>query len=98
MEYRITINDSQGKWAVISDTQEGLLGHHYKFKPLKAVIVKDSYDESDLYYFRNVKTPIPAGTEVVIDNWWQNFYGSYFRIIYNEQEYDVLTNCVKIEN
>lgn len=99
MEYVITFRDANGSWAVIVNDFEkpGLIGHHYRFKPMKAEIVKDAYDEADFHYFRKSKTPIPAGTEVMIDDWWMNFYGAYFTIEWEGSKYDVKTDCVAIK-
>ena len=95
MEYRLIINDSQGSWVVITDAPKGKIGYHYRFKPFKATVIKDAYDEADFHYFQKAKDPIPAGTKVIIDNWWQNFYGDYFRINYNGADYDVKPSCIK---
>lgn len=98
MEYRLTFTDSQGVWAVLTDMPEGKIGYEYKFKPMKATIVEDAYDMYDLHnYTTKTKEPIPKGTQVTIDCWWQNFYGCYFKILHSESYYDVRTSCVKIE-
>ena len=96
--YCLEISDSTNKrFAVIVQTEPGKIGHHYTFKPFKATLVKPGYDEADFHYFRKAKDPIPEGTEVMIDNWWMNFYGSYYRIKYNSHEYDVKTSSIKID-
>lgn len=97
MEYCLKFHDAQNRWAVITDTKEGLIGHDYTFKPMKAHIVKAAYDEADFHYFRKAKEPIPVGTEVMIDTWWMNFYGSYFKIMWQGHKYDVKTDCVLID-
>ena len=96
MEYTLIIDASNGRFAVVTDTKPGLIGHDYKFKPIKARLVKDGYDQADFHYFRKLKQPIPEGTELMVDCWWQNFYGAYFKIVYNGDSYDVKENCVSI--
>lgn len=97
MEYCLKFYDAQGRWAVITDAKEGLIGHNYKFKPMKAHIVKTAYDAADFYYSNETKEPIPVGEEVTIDTWWMNFYGSYFKIMWQGHNYDVKTDCVLID-
>ena len=98
MEYCLQFNDAKNRWAVIVDYEPEHIGHHYKFKPFKGTIVRDAYDEADFHYYeRKTKDPIPEGTEVIVDNWWMNFYGSYFRINYNGHDYDVKTSNVILE-
>lgn len=97
MTYRLLIDDSQGTCAVMTDAPSGKIGYEYRFKPMKATITKDAYDQADIHYYeRKPKEPIPAGTMVTIDTWWQNFYGAYFKINYKGNCYDIKTSCVKI--
>lgn len=97
MEHRLDFSCASGRWAVITDTKSGLIGHDYKFKPMKAHLVKPGYDEADFHYFRKAKEPIPEGTELMVDCWWMNFYGSYFKIERNGHKYDVKSDAVYIE-
>ena len=94
--HNLYVSCANGKWVVITDTKPGLIGHYYKFHPMKARIVKPAYDEADFHYFRKAKEPIPVGTELEVDCWWMNFYGSYFVIPYNGCDYDVKTDCVEL--
>ena len=88
--------DAKRHWCVPTDTNPNLIGHYYKFDPFKAVVVKSAYDEADFHYFRKAKTPIPVGTELNVDCWWMNFYGSYFRVEYDGHKYDIKTDCVEL--
>ena len=85
------------KFAVIVHTEPGKIGCEYNFKPFKAKIVKEAYDEADIHYGGKLKDPIPVGTEVTIDTWWMNFYGSYYKIKYNGHSYDVKTTSIEID-
>lgn len=97
-EYFMQISDSTyRKFAVVVDEKPGKIGYQYTFKPFKAKLVKPGYDEADLHYFRKTKCPIPEGEEVIIDNWWMNFYGSYYRIKYGGRYYDIDTNSVEFD-
>ena len=97
MNYLLSFHDAKNKWTVVTDTKDGLIGHYYTFKTMKAHIVKTAYDEADIHYRCKTKEPIPVGTEVKINTWWMNFYGSYFRINWKGQEYDVNTDNVLID-
>ena len=97
MKHQFIIDCANGRYAVFTDTEEDLIGHIYKFEPMKARIVKPGYDQADFHYYnRATKEPIPEGTELMVNCWWQNFYGSYFRIEYNGNSYDVKANSVEI--
>lgn len=97
-QYRLDISDSTYRnFSVIVHDEPGKIGHEYKFKPFKAKLVKPGYDEADLHYFRKTKCPIPEGEEVIIDNWWMNFYGSYYRIKYGGCYYDIKTSNVEFD-
>lgn len=97
-QYRLDIGDSTcRRFAVITDSEPGKIGHHYTFKPFKGKLVKTGYDEADLHYFRKTKEPIPIGTEIVIDTWWMNFYGSYYRVEYEGHTYDIKTNSIEFD-
>ena len=99
MNYILNIYDSNNRWAVITDYPDGKIGHLYKFKPMPATVVKDAYDEADLHYFvRKAKAPIPSGTKIMVETWWQNLYGSYFRVQYEGQDYDISPRNVKIDS
>jgi hypothetical protein len=95
----MSIGDSTyRRFSVIVHTEPGKIGHEYKFKPFKAKLVKKGYDEADLHYWeRKAKDPIPEGTEVTIDTWWMNFYGSYYRIEYEGHSYDIKTTSIEID-
>lgn len=98
-QFSIVFRDAKNMWAVMSDAPKGKIGYDYKFKPMNATIIEDAYDAYDLdcHNTRKVKKPIPKGTRVVVDCWWQNFYGSYFKINYNGSNYDVKTSYVEID-
>lgn len=88
--------DAKRHWVIPTDTNPNLIGHEYKFNPFKAVVVKPAYDEADFHYFRKPKTHIPVGMELSVDCWWCNFYGSYFRVKYEGNSYDIKTDCVEL--
>ena len=93
----LDIWDAKGRWVVTVDNEPNLIGHEYTFKPLKGKVIRNSYDEADLHYWqRKTKPPIPEGTELKVDCWWMNFYGSYFRVEYNGNKYDVKTNNIEL--
>ena len=93
--YALQIWDARRSYVVMTDTKPGLIGPVYTFSPKKAVIVSDAYDEADFHYFRKAKDPIPKGTEIEIDVWFQNFYGCYYRVKYDGHKYDIKTECVE---
>ena len=80
----------------VQESNLNLLGHLYRFNPLKGKLVRDSMDQADLHYFTFRKPCIPAGTEVTVDCYWRNFYGVYFNILYNGEHYDIRTQDVEI--
>lgn len=97
-QYRLDISDSTYRnFSVIVHDEPGKIGHEYKFRPFKGKLVKPGYDEADLHYFRKTKEPIPEGTEVVIDTWWMNFYGSYYRVEHEGHTYDIKTNSIEFD-
>lgn len=69
------------------------IGKMYKFEPITAVIKKNCYDEADLHYLAKNPKELKKGTKVIIDTYWLNFYGHYFRINYEGEQYDI-----KVEN
>ena len=95
-KFVISFRDCECKWNVISDNEPGIIGHMYKFDPIKAVIVTDAYDEEDFHYYKKAKDSIPAGTVITIDCWWMDYLGNYFRVYYNNDTYDINPNCLKI--
>lgn len=78
----------------------GHIGKMYQFDDVKAVIKKDCYDEADIHYFSKNPKKISAGTEVTLNVYWINFYGSYYRISHEGRTYDIKTSNVlfKLEN
>lgn len=78
----------------------GHIGKMYEFDDVKAVIKLDCYDEEDIHYFAKHPKKIAAGTEVTLNAYWINFFGSYYRIDYNGQTYDIKKENVlfKTEN
>ncbi len=96
LRYPLRFCDAVSNWVVLTNEPPGKIGCYYKFEPIKAIVVKDAYDEADFHYFRSAKDPIPKGTELTIDTWWQNFYGSYFKVNYNNKMYDIKTTTVKL--
>jgi hypothetical protein len=67
----------------------GHIGKMYKFENVKATIKQDCYDEADLHYFRKNPKKLEKGTEVTINVYWINFYGSYYRITHEGKTYDI---------
>ena len=97
MKYILNVYDSENCWAVITDYPTERIGHLYTFNPMPAIVLKDAYDEADIHYFKpKAKCPIPAGTKIMVGTWWQNFYGSYFRVQYEGQDYDISPRNIKI--
>ena len=93
-----TITDAKGRWAVIVDYEPNIIGHEYTFNPRSGKVIKESYDQTDLHYGkRDPKPPIPEGPELKVDCWWRNFYGSYFRVKYNGNCYDVKSSNIELE-
>ena len=97
MEHLLTFTDARNSWAVVTDEKKGIIGHMYRFAPHNATVIKDAYDKADLHYAGEIKNPIPKDSRVIIDCWWQNFYGCYFRIKWEGNEYDVATDCILID-
>ena len=102
MECLLNIVDGTGaKWSfVLYEERPDLIGYRYKLYKVKGILLKDSYCCSDIYYaYPEIKRkpPISKGTEVEIKHYWFNFYGEYFRVVYNGQDYDIRTSDIKLE-
>lgn len=67
----------------------GYIGKMYEFENVRAIIKQDCYDEADLHYLRKNPKKIALGTEVTLNVYWINFYGSYYRIVHEGETYDI---------
>ena len=72
------------------------IGYVYEFEPIKAKVIEDSFDAKEVHYSNIVSPVIPRGTEIMVGKWWRNFYGTYFRVLYKEHEYDVPSEKIVI--
>lgn len=96
----ITITDGTGR-AYVFETKGAkpdLIGHNYKIpSQYMARLLRNSIDEADVYYCESHPKPsIPEGTIVPIEHYWMNFYGEYFRVLYNGRRYDVKVKNIEL--
>ena len=98
----IRVYDGSGKFWVFETNGDrpDLIGHEYKLKGVKGLLLNTGFCQEDFHYagipgFKR-KEPIPKGTEVDVSCYWINFYGSYFRVKYNDRYYDIDTKDIKL--
>lgn len=94
-----TLTDGIGKmYAFLTDANPNLLGHHYTLSPeYKAKLLRYSMDQADMRYFvSHPKQMIPKDSIVSIKHYWMNFYGAYFRVIWQNKEYDIKASDVEL--
>lgn len=72
------------------------IGYVYEFESRKARLIEDSLDSKEIHYLNIVHPVIPKGTEVTVSKWWRNFYGTYFKVLYKDHEYDVPSEKIDI--
>lgn len=62
------------------------------------VAAKDIIDEEDAHYFRTDCKILKNGSEVKLISVYQNLYGTYLYVLYNDIEYCVKSNDLIFKN
>ena len=98
----IGVTDGTGRrWCFETNgNRPDLIGHEYKIKGVKAILLSNGFCEMDFHYAGvpgyKRKAPIPKDTEVEINYYHFNFYGEYFNVKYDGKNYDIATKYIKL--
>ena len=83
------------KWVAIhtADSLPYLYNKHSYSKP-EFEVIKDAYCHEAFYHLEK-KEPIPKGTILSMDDYYENYYGGFIKCTYNNKIYYIEPKKVK---